>query len=86
MLVAMRRLPALIVVGITLTASGFATLVVLTLMEILKTHAPDPRRMLWRHSSRELFDRHPDAQIFGHRDFSEKACPSFDARTEYEAL
>ena len=24
--------------------------------------------------------------IYGHRDFSEKACPSFDAKTEYENI
>lgn len=29
---------------------------------------------------------HPDAVIYGHRDFSSKACPSFDAKTEYENL
>ncbi len=26
---------------------------------------------------------HPDAIIHGHRDFAAKACPSFDARSEY---
>ena len=31
----------------------------------------------------EILDRHPEATIYGHRDFSEKACPSFDAKTEY---
>ena len=25
---------------------------------------------------------HPDASIYGHRDFANKACPSFDATTE----
>jgi N-acetylmuramoyl-L-alanine amidase len=29
---------------------------------------------------------HPNAVIYGHRDFSSKACPSFDAKTEYENL
>jgi len=29
---------------------------------------------------------HPDAKIYGHRDFSSKSCPSFDAKTEYENL
>ena len=28
----------------------------------------------------------PDAKIYGHRDFSDKACPSFDAKTEYANL
>jgi N-acetylmuramoyl-L-alanine amidase len=31
----------------------------------------------------ELKERFPKAQIYGHRDFSAKACPSFDARREY---
>ena len=35
---------------------------------------------------KEILDRHADAEVFGHRDFSEKACPSFDARTEYAGL
>jgi len=35
---------------------------------------------------REILDRHPEAEVFGHRDFSEKACPSFDAKTEYAGL
>ena len=29
---------------------------------------------------------HPDATIYGHRDFANKACPSFDATTEYASL
>jgi len=29
---------------------------------------------------------HPKAVIYGHRDFSEKACPSFDAFNEYKYL
>ena len=32
---------------------------------------------------KDLLDRYTDAEIYGHRDFSEKACPSFDAKTEY---
>jgi len=27
---------------------------------------------------------YPDAIVYGHRDFSTKACPSFDAKKEYE--
>ena len=27
--------------------------------------------------------QHPDAKVYGHRDFSPKACPSFDATEEY---
>lgn len=35
---------------------------------------------------RELRDRYPAAVIYGHRDFSSKACPCFDARAEYRNL
>ncbi len=31
----------------------------------------------------DLKDLYPRARIFGHKDFSTKACPSFDAREEY---
>ena len=34
----------------------------------------------------DLKDLYPRVKIYGHRDFSNKACPSFDARTEYEWL
>ena len=30
--------------------------------------------------------KYPDAKIYGHRDFSEKQCPCFDAKKEYENL
>lgn len=33
-----------------------------------------------------LKDLYPNAEIFGHRDFSTKSCPSFDARTEYKHI
>ena len=29
---------------------------------------------------------HPEAKIYGHRDFSTKACPSYDAKTEHKDL
>ncbi len=29
---------------------------------------------------------HPESIIYGHRDFSEKACPSYDAKTEYKNI
>ena len=29
---------------------------------------------------------HPNAKIYGHRDFSSKECPSFDAKTEYKDI
>lgn len=35
---------------------------------------------------RELKQRYPAAVIYGHRDFARKACPSFDAKTEYKNL
>jgi N-acetylmuramoyl-L-alanine amidase len=34
----------------------------------------------------DLRRRYPDAKIYGHRDFAAKACPSFDATTEYSNL
>jgi len=34
----------------------------------------------------DLKEDHGNPDIFGHRDFSSKACPSFDAMTEYEDL
>ena len=34
----------------------------------------------------ELKEQYPKAKIYGHRDFSPKACPSFDARSEYEYI
>jgi len=33
-----------------------------------------------------LKSEYPNAKIIGHCDVSEKACPSFDAKTEYEDL
>ena len=30
--------------------------------------------------------QHPDAKIYGHRDFAAKACPCFDAKAEYAEL
>jgi len=35
---------------------------------------------------RTLKAMYPEAQIHGHRDFSNKACPSFDATEEYKHL
>ena len=34
----------------------------------------------------ELKKLYPNAKIYGHRDFAKKACPSFDARSEYSHL
>ena len=33
-----------------------------------------------------LRKKYPEARIYGHRDFAKKACPSFDAKTEYAEL
>ena len=33
-----------------------------------------------------LVAKYPGVKIYGHRDFSSKACPSFDAKTEYANL
>lgn len=33
-----------------------------------------------------LVAKYPKAVIYGHRDFSPKPCPSFDAKEEYKAL
>lgn len=33
---------------------------------------------------KDLKRKYPDAKIYGHRDFAPKACPSFDAKTEYK--
>jgi N-acetylmuramoyl-L-alanine amidase len=33
-----------------------------------------------------LLESHHNAMIFGHRDFANKACPSFDATAEYKDL
>lgn len=35
---------------------------------------------------RDLRGRYPQARIYGHRDFANKACPSFDATKEYAGL
>lgn len=33
-----------------------------------------------------LVAKYPGAKIYGHKDFAQKACPSFDAKTEYADL
>jgi len=33
-----------------------------------------------------LKEAYPSVKIYGHCDFSEKACPSFDAKSEYENI
>ena len=33
-----------------------------------------------------LVQKYPGAKIYGHRDFANKSCPSFDAKTEYAKI
>lgn len=35
---------------------------------------------------RRLRAKYPQARIYGHRDFANKPCPSFDARAEYAGI
>ena len=35
---------------------------------------------------KEIKVKYPDIKVYGHRDFAKKACPSFDAKAEYEDL
>lgn len=35
---------------------------------------------------KELREKYPSAEIYGHRDFANKACPCFDAKTEYKDI
>ena len=49
------------------------------------TRTPEQCRAL-RELLAELKARYPDAKICGHRDFAAKACPSFDATSEYAEL
>lgn len=35
---------------------------------------------------RELVIEYPNVEIYGHRDFANKSCPSFDARKEYKII
>ena len=35
---------------------------------------------------KQLRRKYPQAKTYGHRDFANKACPSFDAKTEYKDL
>ena len=35
---------------------------------------------------RQLKAQYPNATVYGHRDFSSKPCPCFDARSEYKSL
>ncbi|MBD5213337.1 MAG: N-acetylmuramoyl-L-alanine amidase [Bacteroidales bacterium] len=54
-------------------------------MNPVDTRMPEQCRAL-RELLAELKARYPDAKICGHRDFAAKACPSFDATSEYAEL
>lgn len=49
------------------------------------TRTPAQKKTLL-HLLGELRSRYPEAIVYGHRDFSPKACPCFDARTEYAGI
>lgn len=49
------------------------------------TRTPSQRRALLG-LLRELKKKYPGAAIRGHRDYSSKACPCFDATREYQSL
>ena len=54
-------------------------------MEPKDTRTEEQKESLVELLTRLMYE-YPDAQIIGHCDVSEKACPSFDAKTEYEDL
>lgn len=54
-------------------------------MRPVDTRTPAQRRAL-SGLLKELRRRYPQAVIHSHRDFSAKACPSFDATSEYACL
>ena len=49
------------------------------------TRTPEQKQSLLN-LLKELKTRYPQAKIHSHRDFAAKACPSFDAKTEYKDL
>jgi len=51
-------------------------------MEPKDTRTPEQKEAL-DDLIRDLLSRYPEADVYGHRDFADKACPSFDAREEY---
>lgn len=46
----------------------------------------DAQKMALRRLLMQLLEKYPSARIYGHRDFASKACPCFDAKSEYEIL
>jgi N-acetylmuramoyl-L-alanine amidase len=49
------------------------------------TRTKEQKEELWN-SLRELLVKYPKATIHGHRDFANKACPSFDVSKEYDII
>ena len=49
------------------------------------TRTTEPKQSLVK-LLKELKTKYPQASIHGHRDFSSKACPSFDATKEYSSI
>lgn len=45
-----------------------------------------PQKFALRTLLKYLLQKYPGAQIYGHRDFANKPCPCFDAKTEYKDL
>ena len=45
-----------------------------------------PKRSFVQYILEHYKTEYPKVEIFGHRDFSPKACPSFDATKEYENI
>lgn len=49
------------------------------------TRTPEQKEALIK-LMKELRAKYPGAKIYGHRDFASKACPSFDAKSEYKNI
>lgn len=54
-------------------------------MKAKDTRTPEQKEALIELLTR-LKKRYPDAKIYGHRDFANKACPSYDATEEHKNL
>ena len=48
------------------------------------TRTAEQKDSLW-HLVNMLKIKYPKAKVYGHRDFSKKACPCFDAKSEYNS-
>lgn len=49
------------------------------------TRTKEQKEALWN-LLRQLLNKYPKATIHGHRDFANKACPSFDVSKEYDII